>query len=1017
MQDRKWWSATAGALLALWLMPAPADAQYFGRNKVQYRTFDFQVLSTDHFDIYYYPEEVEAAKIAARMAERWHSRLSRFFGHELRGRQPVILYAAASHFRQTNAIEGLIGEGTGGVTEAIKRRIVLPMSGSLKDSDHVLGHELVHAFQFDLTGTDPREAEFTAPEILQFPLWFVEGMAEYLTLGPVDGQTAMWLRDSALREKLPHIKDLEHWRYFPYRWGHAFWAYIGAKYGDRAVASLIRSAANPRYDLIGLARQLGTDPDTLTAEWHKAIYESTKAVADNTEPLTSKMRLAINEETGSGRFNVGPKISPDGRWIAFFSERDRFSIELFLADAETGRIHRKLVRASADPHFDSLEFLYSAGAWSPDSKSLVIAAVRGGKSVLAFVDPSSGRITRELVLKGLDDALNPAFAPDGKSVVVSGNKGGLMDLYRVALDSGALDRLTNDPGADLEAVFTPDGKSIIFVTERFSMELESLESGPMRLARLDLATREVFSIAAFRSGKHLSPQVSSDGRTLTFIAEPDGISNLYRMPIDGGPIERLTSIPTGIAGIASTSPALSTSASGRLAFSVFENDGHSIYVVEPEDVVGLVAPEATASAALLPGRKTATGDVQRYLNEHDRGLPAETTTAAAPTEKYDNKLRLDMIGQPTISAGVHEFGGFVRGNFSAFFSDMLGDRSLGVIAQVAGNIKDFGGILQYTNRRHRWNWAASVEALPYLTGQLVYSEDPANGEILLSEVIDRQTSRGASGIIAYPFSTSTRLEVSGGARSLSFTRERRIRVYSSETGDLIERRHITDTVAPTLYLAETSAALVRDTSFYGATGPIYGTRARFEVGHLHGSIQQTSLLADYRRYFMPKRPLTLAIRGMHYGRYGRDEQHPQLVDLYSGYPEFLHGYGVGSFSIEDCSDSGRGGRECDVFRSLIGSRMAVVNVELRAPVVGLFRGTLDYGRIPVEVVGFFDSALTWTGNDKPAFMGGTREVMKSYGAAARVNAFGLLIVEVAASRPLDRLDRSWQWQVGIRQGF
>jgi Tol biopolymer transport system component len=1014
MQQTQWRLAIAGALLALGVIPAAVEAQYFGRNKVQYRTFDFEVLATDRFDIYYYPEEVEAARIVARLAERWHSRLSRFFGHDLRGRQPLILYAASSHFRQTNAIEGLIGEGTGGVTEAIKRRIVLPMSGSLADTNHVLGHELVHAFQFDLTGADPREAEFTAPEILQFPLWFVEGMAEYLTLGPIDGQTSMWLRDAALREKLPHIKDLDHWRYFPYRWGHAFWAYIGARFGDRAVASLIRSSANPRHDLMGLARQLGTDPDTLTAEWHKAILESTRAVADAREPLTSRMKLAISEETGSGRFNIGPRVSPDGRSLAFFSERDRFSIELYLADAESGRIRRKLVRSASDPHFDSLEFLNSAGAWSPDGRSLVIAAVRRGKSILAFVDPQNGRVTRELLLAGLDDALNPAFAPDGKSVVVSGNRGGLVDLYRVSLETGVLDRLTDDPGADLEPTFTPDGRTIVFVTERFSVDLATLDTGPLRLARLDLASREVYPIAAFRAGKHLSPQVSPDGRMLTFVAEPDGISNLYRMPIDGGPIERLTSIVTGVAGITSTSPALSASASGRLAFSVFENDGHAIYLLEPEDLVGLVAPEATNQAALLPGRTSPSGDVLRLLNDHARGLPA--TAPAAPGVPYTHKLRLDMIGQPTITAGTGEFGGFVSGSISAFFSDMLGDRSLGVAAQVGGDLADFGGVLQYINRRHRWNWAAVLEAVPYLTGELTYEEDEAAREIWLTEVIERQTSRGAFGVAAYPFSPSTRIEVLGGARALAFTRDRRTRVYSADTREFIERRESRESAAPTLYLAETSVALVRDTSYFGATGPIFGTRARLEVGQLSGSIRQTSLLADYRRYFMPVRPVTIAVRALHFGRYGRDAQHSQIVDLYAGYPEFVHGYGVGSFSAADCTNTGEG-RECSVFRNLIGSRMAVANVEVRAPLVGLFTGDLDYGRLPIEVVGFFDSALTWTAAELPSFAGGPRQVVRSYGAAARFNAFGLMVLEAAASRPLDRPDRSWKWQIGIRQGF
>src|SRR5262245_15798939 len=433
------------AFVALLTVTSTAHAQYFGRNKVQYRSFDFQILKTDHFDIYYYPEEAEAAQIASRMAERWHARLSRFFGHDLRGRQAIILYAVPAHFRQTNAVEGIIGEGTGGVTEAIKRRVVLPMSGSLADTDHVLGHELVHAFQFDLTGDDPRAHVARALLILQYPLWFVEGMAEYLSIGPVDAQTAMWLRDAALREKLPHIRDLEDPKYFPYRWGHAFWAYIGAKYGDRTVASLIRSAANPRYDLPGLARQLGTDPDTLTAEWHAAIRASAQAVAEQIAPIASETKRVIGQGNGGGHFNVGPEISPDGKSIAFFSERDRFSVELYLAGAETGHIQRKLLKAATDPHFDSLEVIQSAGAWSPDGRTLVLAAERNGRPVLAFIDPRSGEIHRELKLPDLDDASNPVFSPDGQSIVLSGNVGGLLDLYRYTIDSGKLDRLTHDP--------------------------------------------------------------------------------------------------------------------------------------------------------------------------------------------------------------------------------------------------------------------------------------------------------------------------------------------------------------------------------------------------------------------------------------------------------------------------------------------------------------------------------------------------------------------------------------------
>ena len=186
--------AALTAFVALTVASA-ASAQYFGQNKVQYEQFDFKVLKTEHFDIYYYPEEGPAVQLAARMAERWYARLSKLMRHELSSRQPLILYAAHPHFQQTNTLGGAIGEGTGGVTEAFKRRIVLPFAGGLAETDHVLGHELVHAFQYDMASARDFEGNAVGPGINALPLWFIEGMAEYLSIGPVDANTSMWVRD------------------------------------------------------------------------------------------------------------------------------------------------------------------------------------------------------------------------------------------------------------------------------------------------------------------------------------------------------------------------------------------------------------------------------------------------------------------------------------------------------------------------------------------------------------------------------------------------------------------------------------------------------------------------------------------------------------------------------------------------------------------------------------------------------------------------------------------------------
>ena len=252
---------------------------------------------------------------------------------------------------------------------------------------------------------------------------------------------------------------------------------------------------------------------------------------------------------------------------------------------------------------------------------------------------------------------------------------------------------------------------------------------------------------------------------------------------------------------------------------------------------------------------------------------------------------------------------------------------------------------------------------------------------------------------------------------MSFSRETRTAVYEGSGGrNLIDQTRETVPLGPTYYLGYGSAALVRDTSLSGATHPIVGERARLEVGRTSGSLEYTNVLADWRRYIMPVRPWTVAIRGLHYGRYGRDGNSDQLIDLYSGYPEFVHGYGVGSFSAVECLE-GTPGAECDVFRSLLGSRMLVANIEVRAPIPGLFSGELAYGRLPVDIAFFADAGVAWTADDLPTFAGGTRRLVRSVGGAVRINVFGLVPVEVAVSRPLDRVDRKLQWQIGVRQGF
>ncbi|MDQ3212235.1 MAG: peptidase S9 [Acidobacteriota bacterium] len=1001
------------SLLALVLAPSPAAAQggYFGGNKVQYREFDFQVLATEHFDIYFYPEEKEAATLASRMAERWYTRLSVLLNHQLRGRQPLILYASGPHFRQTNAIEGELGEGTGGVTEAYKRRIVLPFAGPLAATDHVLGHELVHAFQYDITNTN---ASSGARGALSMPLWFIEGMAEYLSIGPIDAHTTMWMRDAAQREKLPDIDDLDNPRYFPYRYGHAVWAFIGGRYGDRAVGNLLRAGIGRGGFDEAFKGILGVDSKELTKQWHEAQIAAYRPLEEATKMPAAFSKPLITKESSGGGLNVSPELSPDGSRIMFFSERDLFSIDLFLADARTGKIIRKITDTATDAHFESLQFLSSAGAWDGSGKRFVFPGISRGEPVLTIVNADDGRREREIRLKDIDEVLNPAWSPDGNLIAFSGLTGGFNDLFVYDLAAGAVRRLTTDAFAELDPAWSPDGRQIAFSTDRFSTRLPVLDIGSLRLAAMDIASGAVREIGGFDGAKNISPQYSADGRTLYFLSDRQGITNVYRTPAEGGVPTQVTNILTGVSGVTALSPALSV-ANGRLVFSAFEEDGYNIYALDEE-----AQPSAGAlidlpvNAAVLPPRRSGEGPIFAALENETVGLPAASVTA--PVEEYKPRLALDFAGQPTIGVGTDPFGTYAAGGVSFLFSDMLGNHVVSTSAQVTSRFDEFGGSAFYLNRKRRWNWGVGVDQTPYVSRGFATGFGVEGGQQVYVENEYRilQVDRGVSGVLAYPFSRAQRFEVSAGGRQIGLKQDLTSRTFDLSGFQLTQDRSDLDSF-PTLNLAQASAALVFDTSISGLTSPIRGSRYRLEVSQNAGSLSYSGILADVRTYLMPVRPFTFAFRGLYYGRYGGDADDPRLPTMFLGYPGLVRGYDSGSFQAGECGTQLNG--SCPAFDRLIGSRVAVGNAELRFPLWGALGGSNFYGPIPVELGVFSDAGIAWGGTSSTRFTDGDRRPVASVGATARINVLGFAVAEINYVRPLDRPGRGWLWQFNLQPGF
>lgn len=1013
-------------LSALVCLPESASAQYFGRNKVTYEQFRWQVLKTEHFDIHFYPEEEAAVREAARMAERWYDRLSQVFGREFSERKTIILYADQADFQQTTVSRGLIGEGTGGFTEGLRTRVVLPFTGNFADTDHVLGHELVHVFQYDIL-QDRRGREqgtVRSAAAVDLPLWFIEGMAEYLSLGRFSPQTAMYLRDGLARDALPDLNKLSRDpRYFPYRWGHAFWAYVGGRWGDTVVGRLFARGA--RVGIEGALQEvLATDVKQFSEDWKASIRQAYGPVIENRQtPAALGRRLLPPTDKKTIDTYVSPVLSPDGSQFAVFSTRSLFGFDLYLADARTGQITGKLFSTESDAHLDSLRFLDSAGAWSPDGTKFALAVQTRGDNELAILDVRSRRIERQIGIPEAGQLWNPAWSPDGRSIAVSGSVGGLTDLFLIDVESGRARRLTNDAYAELQPEWSPDGRSLAYVSDRGTGGDPANRSySDVGIWLMDVASGQSRQIVAPMAGStQINPRFAAGGQDLYFLSDRAGVSDVYRLSIGSGELFRVTRAATGVAGITRLSPALTVSPrTGEILFSVFSDDRYQIHTLAPETAKGepVVAARdeaAEARAALLPPQQTETRSlVAEYLRE--RNLPAEPGGQEPTVQPYRRGFKLDWIG-PSVGVGYSgTYGTAVGGDVAALFSDELGQREIGFAIQgETGALNEFGFQGYYLNQAQRLQWGGAASHLPYISGFTTVTNGTVevDGGLVPATIVEqlRQTitEDRADFIAQYPFSMTQRLEASAGLTRIDFKNEL---LTAAIVGDAVVDRSDRDLPAPeSLQLYQASLAYVGDSSYFGFTSPVRGRRFRFEVEPTFGDLQFQSLTADYRRYFF-FRPVTLAFRGLHFGRYGRDAESERLTQLYVGRPTLVRGYELGDIGLSECTPVPGNTSACPEFDRLVGSRIAVANLELRLPLLGVEGyGLIKASFLPTDLNFFVDAGTAWSKGLTPDVRFDRDSIDRvpvvSAGVSARLLLGGFAVLEFYYAKPFQRPQEDW----------
>ena len=1074
-----------GIVAALALFGAaslPAQClQCFGKNKVQYKSFDFRIIQTEHFEVYYYPAERAGALDAARIAERWYARLSRVLHHQFLGRKPIILYASQSDFQQTNVTD--VFEGLQGSTDFFKHRMVLPFTGAYEELDHVIGHEMVHQFQYDVFSRGRIGAGIQTLVNVAPPLWFMEGMAEYLSVGPIDNHTAMWLRDAAVEGHLPTLQQLSYEEVFPYYFGHAIWDYIGEKWGDEAVGQILQASTSAGVEG-AFKRVIGVNLDELISGWRDAVQTTyLPQLADHYRARRIAQPL-LTRKRSEGTLHIAPALTPDGRQIAYFSEENSFFVDLYLADAETGKVLRRLVKSTLSNNYESLRFINSAGSFSPDGRYFAIAAKRKDRDDLVILDVKKDEEVRRIPLP-LNGLTTPAWSPDAKQLAFTGYDGGLSDLFIVNADGSDLRRLTNDKYADLQPSWAPDGKTIAFATDRGAKtDFDDLKFGNMRIALFHLDKGTIELLGHMDQGKNIDPVWAPDGKSLAFVSDRSGISNVFLYDVGNGNIYQLTDVYTGVSGITPLSPCLSWAhEADRLAFAYYEEGEYNVYAVDnprslrrqpyqPPATMPvtslLAAQQREAGQAAKPAEQAATpppaaeqrGGASVYRSptgfrasgsapqSSDSGAgpgavsvkalldssPALPDTTEFTFKDYHTRYTPDYVAQPTVGYARDNFGRGFFGGTAISLSDILGNHTMVFSGAVNGRLSEAQVLAAYINQAHRLNWAfgGSQEPLYIYLPALVQPNPSDSNSVIVTSQIERFVIRDVFAQGFYPFNRFDRLELGGHFSNISqailqqdFCVERAFPHAVCGVGDPAT----VDGASISYYGPQ--IAVVHDNALFGYVGPFAGARSRLELSPTFGDWRFTSGLADWRRYFFA-RPFTLAVRGLFSGRFGRDAN---IFPQFLGNTELLRGYTAGSILDNEClnpNTSSSGYTRCSSLDQLIGSKIAVVNAELRFPLTrSLVLGFLPVGLPPIEGALFYDIGLAWNGTSCDGSAGSCvvwnragqneevyRAPVRSWGGSIRMNFLGFVVLRFDITKPLNRPDHPGAyWTVSLGPTF
>ena len=945
-------------------------AQYhFGRNKIQYEDFDWQVLKTEHFDIHYYPEMKELAENGAFFAEEVYKELENKFNYALNHRVPLIFYSSNLHFKQTNTTRGFIPDGVGGFYEFLKGRVVIPANGNIHRFRRVIRHELVHVFTFMKAFRVLKE--FRIPLSRRLPLWFTEGLAEYWS-GEADYQHEMVLRDALFSNYLVPLESMYriNGSYLMYKQGEAICRFISETYGEEKLVRLIDNSWKEKDFRKIMALTLHEEFKEIAARWDEWLKEQYYPELENSSPPgLSTDPISLKGFSSKPSFY---QFADGTRKVFYIGNRtgytNLYAQELDSLYQPVGE-EKAVIKGERDHRFEAFHFFESRTSVSQDGR-LAFVTKTGGSNSIHIYDLEADQLEGSFQFEDLVAIYSPTWSPEGTRLAFSSiDRGGFTDLYIYDLQTRSLEKLTNDTYDERDPAWSPDGRRIAFSSDRTATG----EHGSYNLFLFDLADRTI-RYATLGEHHDFSPQWSPDGRYLLFtsarledsgrygaqniwaidmeedlgtppvVAASGPTANLYEQPLTSRKAHRMTSITTAAYDPIWTSDQ-------QLIFSSFERHGFSIRTLPGADSLLSNPRSIDQTNMAVAGEKWQFG---RLTEEDD-----------VEYKPYRRKYTLDIAqGQVSQNPILGTYGGALI----AFSDLMSNDQWFVTMYNLGRSRSDFLRSMNVAVNRVQYHKRANFSYGVFRYGGERYDITDPDAPTVFPYVFEEMY--GASGGLSYPISMFKRIELN---TSFAWS-DRKIPVSQ------IDRQ---------AFLLSNALSLVHDNTLYGINGPVQGWRANLtgayttDVGY--SNVNYYTLMADVRHYWRIGNLFTFASRAV-----GRLNQGKEARLFIMG----------GSWDL-------RGKR----LFSVRGQKMWFTSHEFRFPIMEypsvIIPLLAPFGIANLRGALFFDAAHAWNDDYRKINREiNTGETLGAAGVGFRMNLFGALVL---------RYDIGYSYRDGFRQ--